>query len=69
MGIAITVTSTAANNVNLVDIDDADTDGFVDGITVAINSTTKGLLRLLVCLASLVEQLPLLQRLLTKLKL
>tara|TARA_B100002019_G_scaffold68997_1_gene59406 strand:+ start:122 stop:604 length:483 start_codon:yes stop_codon:yes gene_type:complete len=40
MGVAITVTSAAANNVNLVDIGtDADTDGFVDGITVAINST------------------------------
>ena len=40
MGVAITVTSAAANNVNLVDIGtDADTDGFVDGISVAINST------------------------------
>ena len=40
MGCAITVTSAAANNVNLVDIGtDADTDGFVDGISVAINST------------------------------
>ena len=38
--VAITVTSAAANNVNLVDIGtDADTDGFVDGISVAINST------------------------------
>ena len=40
MGCAITVTSAAANNVNLVDIGtDADTDGFIDGISVAINST------------------------------
>ena len=40
MGVAITVTSAAANNVNLVDIGtDDDTDGFVDGISVAINST------------------------------
>ena len=40
MGVAIAVTSAAANNVNLVDIGtDADTDGFVDGISVAINST------------------------------
>ena len=40
MGVAVTVTSAAANNVNLQDIGtDADPDGFVDGITVAINST------------------------------
>ena len=40
MGVAITVTGAAANAVNLVDIGtDADTDGFVDGISVAINST------------------------------
>ena len=40
MGCAITVTSAAANNVNLVDIGTAaDTDGFIDGISVAINST------------------------------
>ena len=40
MGVAITVTSAAANNVNLVDIGtDADTDGFVDGISPAVNST------------------------------
>ena len=40
MGVAVTVTSAAANAVNLVDIGtDADTDGFVDGIFVAINST------------------------------
>ena len=40
MGVAVTVTSAAANAVNLVDIGtDADTDGFVDGISVAINST------------------------------
>jgi hypothetical protein len=40
MGCAVTVTSAATNAVNLVDIGtDADTDGFVDGITVAINST------------------------------
>ena len=40
MGVAITVTSAAANNVNLVDIGtDADTDGFVDGISAAVDST------------------------------
>jgi len=40
MGVAITVTSAATNSVNLVDIGtDADTDGFVDGISVAIDST------------------------------
>ena len=40
MGVAITVTSAAANNVNLQDIGtDADTDGFVDGISAALNST------------------------------
>jgi len=40
MGVAVTVTSAAANAVNLVDIGtDADTDGFVDGISEAINST------------------------------
>ncbi len=40
MGVAVTVTSAAANAVNLVDIGtDADTDGFVDGISAAINST------------------------------
>ena len=40
MGVAITVTSAAANAVNLVDIGtDADTDGFVDGISPAVNST------------------------------
>ena len=40
MGVAITVTGAAANAVNLVDIGtDADTDGFVDGITAAVNST------------------------------
>lgn len=40
MGVAVTITSAAANNVNLQDIGtDADPDGFVDGISVAINST------------------------------
>jgi hypothetical protein len=39
MGCGITVTSAAANAVNINDIGtDADTDGFVDGIAVAINS-------------------------------
>ena len=70
MGVAIAVTG-AANNVNLVDIGtDADTDGFVDGIAVAINSTGfKGFFLVMVYLACLVEQPLLLQRLLTKLKL
>ena len=41
MGVAVTVTSAAANNVNLVDIGtEADDDGFVDGLpTTAINAT------------------------------
>ena len=40
MACVVTVTSAAANAVNLVDVGtDADTDGFIDGITVAINST------------------------------
>ena len=40
MGVAITMTGATANAVNLVDIGtDADTDGFVDGISVAMNST------------------------------
>tara|TARA_R100000664_G_scaffold3035_1_gene7151 strand:- start:86 stop:568 length:483 start_codon:yes stop_codon:yes gene_type:complete len=40
MGVAVTVTGAAANAVNLVDIGtEADDDGFVDGITAAINST------------------------------
>ena len=40
MGVDITVTGATANNINLVDIGtDADTDGFVDGISIAINST------------------------------
>ena len=40
MGVAVTVTSAAANAVNLVDIGtDADTDGFVDGISATLNST------------------------------
>ena len=40
MGVAVTVTSAAANAVNLVDIGtEADDAGFVDGISAAINST------------------------------
>ena len=40
MGVMIAVTTAAANAVNLVDIGtDADTDGFVDGISAAVNST------------------------------
>ena len=40
MGVMVAVTTAAANAVNLVDIGtDADTDGYVDGITVAVNST------------------------------
>jgi len=39
MGVAITVVTAAANAVNLVDIGtDADTDGFVDGVSIAINA-------------------------------
>ena len=39
MGVAITVTSAAANNVNLVDIGtDADTDGFVDGASLLLST-------------------------------
>ena len=40
MGVTIAVTGAATNAVNLVDIGtDADPDGFVDGITAAVNST------------------------------
>ncbi len=40
MGVMITVTAAASNSVNLQDIGtDADTDGFVDGISAAVNST------------------------------
>ena len=43
MGVMIAVTGAASNAVNLVDIGtDADTDGFVDGITAAVNSTGFG---------------------------
>ena len=39
MGVTIAVTGAASNAVNLVDIGtDADTDGFVDGLTAAVNS-------------------------------
>ena len=39
MAVMVAVTGAASNNVNLVDIGtDADTDGFVDGITAAVNS-------------------------------
>jgi hypothetical protein len=40
MGVTVAVTTAATNAVNLVDIGtDADTDGFVDGISAATNST------------------------------
>ena len=40
MGVAVTVTTAAANSVTLDDIGtDADTGGFVDGISAALNST------------------------------
>ena len=40
MGVTVAVTTAASNAVNLVDIGtDADTDGFVDGISAAVNST------------------------------
>ena len=40
MGVIVAVTGAATNAVNLVDIGtDADPDGFVDGITAAVNST------------------------------
>ena len=40
LAVMVAVTGAASNNVNLVDIGtDADTDGFVDGITAAVNST------------------------------
>ncbi len=40
MAVTVAVTTAAANAVNLVDIGtDADPDGFVDGITAAVNST------------------------------
>ena len=40
MGVTVAVTGAASNAVNLNDIGtDADTDGFVDGISAAVNST------------------------------
>ena len=40
MGVTVAVTTAAANSVTLNDIGtDADTDGFVDGISAAVNST------------------------------
>jgi len=40
MGVAVTITTAATNSVALNDIGtDADTDGFVDGIAPAVNST------------------------------
>ena len=40
LGIGVVVTSAAANNVNLVDVGtDADTDGYVDGAALAVNTT------------------------------
>jgi hypothetical protein len=40
LAVQITVTTASTNAVNLQDIgDDADTDSFVDGITVALNTT------------------------------
>ena len=40
MGVAITVTAATTNNVNINDIGtDADTDGYVDGISAGLNST------------------------------
>ena len=40
MAVTVAVTTAAANTVNLVDIGtDADPDGFVDGISAAVNST------------------------------
>ena len=39
LGVAVIVTTAATNAVNLQDIGtDADTDGYVDGVTVALNS-------------------------------
>ena len=40
LGIGVIVTTAAVNNVNLVDIGtDADTDGYVDGASLALNTT------------------------------
>ena len=40
MGVAVSITTAATNSVTLNDIGtDADPDGFVDGITAAVNST------------------------------
>jgi len=40
LGIGVVVTSAAANAVNLVDVGtDADTDGYVDGASLAVNAT------------------------------
>ena len=60
MGVAITVVTAAANAVNLVDIGtDADTDGFVDGVSIAINAAGfKGFFLATVFWVCLEEQLP-----------
>tara|TARA_B100001057_G_scaffold464895_1_gene520493 strand:- start:9358 stop:9840 length:483 start_codon:yes stop_codon:yes gene_type:complete len=40
LAVMVSVTTASSNNVNLQDIGtDSDTDGFVDGISVAVNST------------------------------
>lgn len=40
LGVAVIVTTAATNAVNLVDIgSDADTDGYIDGLSIAVNST------------------------------
>ena len=40
LGVAVIVTTSATNAVNLVDVgSDADTDGYIDGLSIAVNST------------------------------
>ena len=40
LGVAVIVTTAATNAVNLQDIgSDADTDGYIDGLSIAVNST------------------------------
>ena len=59
MAVTVAVTTAAANAVNLQDIGtDADTDGFVDGISAAVNSVGfKGFFLVTAFLACLAERL------------
>ena len=65
MGVLVAVTTAASNSVTLNDIGtDADTDGFVDGISAAVNSTGfKGFFPVTASWACPVAQPPRLQKL------